>query len=101
METAQTKVCRMCNRELPASEFYISKTTADGLEARCKQCKKASERIRYAEKKKKQDTPTAVILASDQRFRKPINELKPADIFAYLRLLGYTGTLKYVKTIEI
>lgn len=53
METAQTKVCRMCNRELPASEFYISKTTSDGLEARCKQCKKASERIRYAEKKKK------------------------------------------------
>ena len=52
METAQTKVCRMCNRELPASEFYMSKATADGLESRCKQCKKASERIRYAEKRR-------------------------------------------------
>lgn len=36
----RTKKCRKCGRELPASEFYVKKGAADGLQAWCKECRK-------------------------------------------------------------
>lgn len=36
----KTKKCRKCGRELPASEFYVKKGAADGLQAWCKKCQK-------------------------------------------------------------
>jgi hypothetical protein len=35
-----TKICKKCGRELPLSEFYKDKSRKDGLEYRCKECKK-------------------------------------------------------------
>ena len=36
----ETKICKMCGKELPTSEFYKSKINKDGFENCCKECKK-------------------------------------------------------------
>ena len=40
----KTKRCTACGRDLPVSQFYRDKRTADGLMGRCKSCHKASKR---------------------------------------------------------
>lgn len=35
----KTKVCLCCKKELPVSEFWISRVKKDGLQIYCKKCK--------------------------------------------------------------
>jgi len=42
-----TKVCSVCGRELPLSEFCKDKTSKDRLSYWCKSCKREYDKIRY------------------------------------------------------
>lgn len=42
-----TKVCNICHKEKPASEFYKSSYNLDGLQYTCKECEKREERKIY------------------------------------------------------
>lgn len=44
LDSQVTKVCRKCNRCLPASEFYAKREAKDGLQSRCKTCNRATSR---------------------------------------------------------
>ena len=46
----KTKKCSKCGRELPASEFYVKKGAADGLQAWCKKCQKTASHNRFVSK---------------------------------------------------
>ena len=41
------KVCRKCKQEKPLTEFHNNKLTKDGLENRCKSCRKEEANKRY------------------------------------------------------
>lgn len=43
----ETKRCCRCRRELPVSEFSLSRKQKDGLQNYCKECKSRIERERY------------------------------------------------------
>lgn len=47
-ESAKTKVCPKCGRELPITEFALNKTSKDGHVGQCKDCINAYQRERYA-----------------------------------------------------
>ena len=51
----QTKVCKRCGRDLPASEFNTHKNTKDGLQPYCRKCQ--SDMAREARERKKEDAP--------------------------------------------
>ena len=38
------KMCRECGRLLPAAEFYADRSSRDGLQPACKQCRRAYQR---------------------------------------------------------
>lgn len=63
MEQPKTKVCSKCGRELPITEFALSKTCKYGHIGQCKDCVNKYLRERYARKKGKQsplqNNPTA------------------------------------------
>lgn len=46
----KTKVCKMCGRELPVSEFNKHPKTKDGLQGYCKEC---SAKYVFATRQKK------------------------------------------------
>ena len=53
-ELTETKVCSKCGRELPITEFTLSKTSKDGHVGQCKDCGNAYQREQYARNKGKQ-----------------------------------------------
>lgn len=44
------KICSRCEKTKDESEFYINKTTSDGLQAYCKDCSKSLALARYTSK---------------------------------------------------
>ena len=52
-ESAKTKVCKKCGRELPITEFALNKNLKDGHVGQCKDCFNAYQRENYARKKGK------------------------------------------------
>lgn len=52
-ESAKTKVCKKCGRELPITKFALSKTSKDGHVGECRDCVNAYQRENYARKKGK------------------------------------------------
>ena len=85
----RTKKCSKCGRELPASEFYVKKGAADGLQAWCKECQKIDSRERFASK------------AHYKGCNPELGRFTPRQLIEELRARGYTGELKYVQTIKI
>lgn len=41
------KTCRKCKHEKPLEDYHLNKTNPDGLENRCKQCRKEEAYKRY------------------------------------------------------
>lgn len=51
--TPVTKCCTRCQRDLPLSAFHRDGTMADGLERRCKTCRKEVAAARYERNREK------------------------------------------------
>lgn len=53
----ETKVCRICGKELPLTEFWKNPRAKDGLENRCKTClKEKNKKSYYEHQQKRRDT---------------------------------------------
>lgn len=85
----QTKVCKRCGRDLPASEFYTHKNRKDGLQPYCRKCQ--SDMVREARERKKDDAPK-------EDPGKPI-VWDDAALVAELRRRGYE--VKCTKTVTV
>lgn len=48
----ETKVCRVCKEEKPASEFNVAPTNTDGLQGICRECTRKQRRKYYLAKHK-------------------------------------------------
>lgn len=81
----QTKVCGVCGKTLPISEFSKNKKAADGLSYRCNTCKKHGL------------TKTT----TSRRNVVNVMELSDEALCGELRRWGFTGELSYRKTISI
>lgn len=85
----KTKRCPKCGRELPASEFYVKKGAADGLQAWCKKCQKAASHNRFASK------------AHCKCCNPELAQFTPRQLIEELKNRGYTGELQYVQKIKL
>lgn len=84
------KECKRCHRILDESEFYISRKAKDGLQPYCKQCQNECYKERMGRGKYR------------KVFTNPeLAPFTPRQLMDELKARGYSGTLKYVQTIEI
>ena len=67
-ESAKTKVCPKCGRELPITEFALNKMSKDGHVGQCKDCANAYQRERYALRKGKTMAHANPISALNPKF---------------------------------
>ena len=85
-EKAAEKTCSKCKRSLPMlTSFHKNKSTKDGLEHWCKECKNAAFRARAAGKRAKKikvvsDCPEKEMQAAEERARKAV----AVEVFACL-----------------
>lgn len=79
-ESTATKVCYKCGRELPLSEFYKNRTTKDGLQRECKECRKMLD----SNKSKK---------LSKVYSNADLARFTPRQLIDELKSRGYRGTL--------
>lgn len=86
----QTKICPSCGKKLPLTEFYKNKNRTDGYASMCKVCEKAKYGRR--ERRTSQQITQATLSLID--FDDP-------QLFAELRRRGYTGELRFSKTITV
>lgn len=126
----KTKVCKCCGKELPLSEFYIAHTNKDGHKSACRKCESQRQREKYARlrdrfiSKSVTKEETKVCACCEKEL--PLSEfytqsgnkdghtgswpetktLGIADfsdsmLVAELRRRGYTGELRFSKTVAI
>lgn len=43
------KTCRKCNQEKSLDDYHVNKGNADGLDNRCKSCRKVESKLKYQE----------------------------------------------------
>lgn len=89
MEKNKLKVCVKCGRELPLTEFFISKKSKDGLQSYCKECSKS------AVYKRRQSFSSYPILPNGQEPREVIQEIRKR--ISLLKSVGfeYEGDLYF------
>lgn len=94
--SAETKVCKVCGRELPTSEF--SRNGFGPLNT-CKQCVKEAKQRTRAEKKNVSDLEKALEEAKQMR----LADFSQREMLAELKRRGYRlkGTLTEVKVKNI
>lgn len=80
----RTKKCSKCGRELPASEFYVKNSAADGLQPWCKECQKGRVRTNY----------------TNNHCNPDLAQFTPRQLIEELRHRGYTGEIQYVQKIK-
>lgn len=85
----KTKRCPKCGRELPASEFYVKNSAADGLQPWCKECQKTASHNRYASK------------VHYKGCNHDLAQFTPSQLIEELKNRGYTGELQYVQKIKL
>lgn len=90
----ETKVCKVCGKELPISSFARTKI---GLLHTCKECVRQNQIKAKLDKKlakmKKDDVATA------RKLR--LCDFEPNELMAELSRRGYEGKLSYTKTYTI
>jgi hypothetical protein len=91
----KTKVCSCCKKELPVSEFWVSRARKDGLQIYCKKCKCVKDLIA---RKKRQDKKR--LEREKLRIYKRVKESKTNTHWSY-PFGGYKITIQnYVKNGE-
>lgn len=89
----ETKVCSICGKELPLSEFYPHKNSKDGYNAMCKFCHK--ERVHKAAAERKR------LKAIAAKGGKQLSDYTPRELMEELYRRGYKGTLEFVEVKRI
>lgn len=84
----ETKVCKVCGKELPLSEFRKSLLVPNGI-ATCKKC--VNERIKKTKLFKETTGSTNTELA----------KFTPRELIEELKSRGYKGKLYVTRTIEL
>lgn len=69
----ETKICSKCKKEKPVSEFGKNKAKKDGLQAECKECKSAYNKLHY---QKNKETYLAKARESSKECEDYIREIK-------------------------
>jgi ssDNA-binding Zn-finger/Zn-ribbon topoisomerase 1 len=90
MENKAFKRCPKCGKTLLLTEFYNNRANRDGRDSHCKKCKREA----YAERIGRIPQPgiKATLCLAD--FEDP-------QLFAELRRRGYSGELKFYKTVAV
>lgn len=86
----ETKVCNVCHRELPLSNFHRCKKNKDGYQYACKECQKA---------KNSEHTRNIALLKA--KIDMGLAGYTPRELMAELKRRGYTGKLQYTEVKEI
>lgn len=108
----ETKKCTNCGRELPVSEFYKSKVSADGLKYQCKDCCKEYARDYASSRRKAKVEASGVVVPSAPKsksgvpmskvFMNPeLAKFQPRELIAELRARGYSGELSITMKIKV
>jgi hypothetical protein len=93
MKTTTTKICRVCGKEKPISEFGKNSQYKDGLDSRCKDCRNAYARG-CAQTAKHPFLP-------DIKSNPALSNFTPRELIEELRARGYKGTLTFTKQIVL
>ncbi len=91
----KTKICACCGEELPLSEFYVQGGSKDGHRSFCKKCYNEAQKEKRAKlvRNTNSQLETKDILG--------IADFSDSMLVAELRRRGYTGELRFSKTVAI
>lgn len=101
--TKQTKICSNCLKEKNLNEFYLDKTHKDGRSSRCKECRKALEKMNYSKYREKAHERNKawrelhkeqIALRMKQYSEANAETLKEKRNFKYSRRSAYVESLK-------
>jgi hypothetical protein len=92
MTTTTTKICRVCGKEKPISEFGKNSQYKDGLDSRCKNCRNAYAKGWYGDKH---------IPKTNTNANPALSNFTPRELIEELRARGYKGTLTFTKQIVL
>lgn len=92
MTTTTTKICRVCGKEKPISEFGKNSLYKDGLDSRCKDCRNAYAKGQYRDKH---------IPKTKSNANPALTNFTPRELIEELRARGYKGTLTFTKQIVL
>ena len=89
----ETKICKVCGKELPISEFSRN---GFGVLSTCKSCVNEAKTKGRAAKKRVRDFEAEI----DQAKKMRLADFTPRDLLAELRRRGYDGELYYPEIIK-
>lgn len=99
METNETRVCSVCGKEMPISEFGIhhAPNGATHIFKMCKSCR--TERIKKGNPKRVETFKKKV----EEQRKMRLQDFTPRELMEELARRGYKGSLTYtrVETIDI
>lgn len=94
MEETKKRMCKVCGRELPESEFINSHY---GLHKTCKECE-----VKKRQATRKGKSEVEALRQELEELRKArLSSFTPREMMEELARQGYTGKLKYVVEKEI
>ena len=86
----ETKVCKICGKELPLNEFGVNNRFKDGHANKCKACAK-----------KMRGNISEGITQQGIKATFKISDFTDDMLFAELRRRGFTGELRYSKVVSV
>lgn len=93
MTTTTTKICRVCGKEKPISEFGKNSQYKDGVDSRCKDCRNAYAKGWY--------NGNATSHKQATNTNPSLSNFTPRELIDELRARGYKGTLTFTKQIVL
>lgn len=95
-ENANTKVCKVCGRELPLDRFRPNHKSPDGHLNTCKECMGQIQKKAQAKNKKEESCKDDKGFPETQDKFDRIQEYTPQELVDRLRFLGWDVTCKRV-----
>lgn len=87
----ETKVCKVCGKELPITEFRKTPICPNGVNT----CNKCSVRKRAENKERKE------VFEGGGKTDTELSRFTPRELIEELKMRGYKGTLTYTREIVL